>query len=75
MVSAIGFDRRIPAALAELKLPVIAINPEAPPTDMASMGRYGVGVVLMARVGHFPMLEDPERFNSILKTAVDTVPR
>jgi pimeloyl-ACP methyl ester carboxylesterase len=29
----------------------------------------------MARVGHFPMLEDPERFNAILKTAVDTVPR
>jgi pimeloyl-ACP methyl ester carboxylesterase len=75
MVSAIGFERRIPGALAELKLPVIAINPEEPPTDMTSMGRYGVGVVLMARVGHFPMLEDPERFNSILKTAVDTVPR
>jgi pimeloyl-ACP methyl ester carboxylesterase len=26
-------------------------------------------------VGHFPMLEDPERFNAILRTAIDNVPR
>jgi pimeloyl-ACP methyl ester carboxylesterase len=75
MVAGIGFDRRIPGALAELKLPVIAINPEQPPTDVASLGRYGVGVLLMAGVGHFPMLENPERFNAILKTAIDNVPR
>lgn len=75
MVSAIAFDRRIPGALAELGLPVIAINPEHPPTDVASMGRYGVGVLLMANVGHFPMLEDPARFNAILKTAITNVPR
>jgi pimeloyl-ACP methyl ester carboxylesterase len=75
MVSAIGFDRRIPSALAELKLPVIAINPDQPVTDLPSMSRYGVGVILMARVGHFPMLEDPERFNAILKTAIENVPQ
>ena len=75
MVSAIAFDRRIPAALAELELPVIAINPEHPPTDVASLGRYGVGVLLMGNVGHFPMLEDPGRFNTILRTAIDNVPR
>jgi pimeloyl-ACP methyl ester carboxylesterase len=75
MVSAIAFDRRIPPALAELKLPVIAINPAQPPTDAASLGRHGVGVLLMANVGHFPMLEGPERFNAILRTAIDNVPR
>jgi pimeloyl-ACP methyl ester carboxylesterase len=75
MVSAIAFDRRIPTALAELELPVIAINPAQPPTDTASLGRYGVGVLLMANVGHFPMLEDPARFNAILRTAIDNVPR
>jgi pimeloyl-ACP methyl ester carboxylesterase len=54
---------------------VIAINPAQPPTDAASLGRYGVGVLLMANVGHFPMLEGPERFNAILRTAIDNVPR
>ena len=54
---------------------VIAINPAQPSTDAASLGRYGVGVLLMANVGHFPMLEDPARFNTILRTAIDNVPR
>jgi pimeloyl-ACP methyl ester carboxylesterase len=73
--SSISFDREVPPALQELKLPVIAINPDAPPTDTASMQRYGVEVVLMPGVGHFLMMEDPERFNPLLRAAIDKVLR
>ncbi len=69
--SAISFEREIPSALQELKLPVVAINPDSPPTDIASMERYGVKVVFMSGVGHFLMMEDPERFNSLLRTVID----
>jgi pimeloyl-ACP methyl ester carboxylesterase len=69
--SAIGFDREIPRALEQLNLPVVAINPDYQPTDTASLKRYGVEVVLMPGVGHFLMMEDAERFNRLLRTAMD----
>jgi pimeloyl-ACP methyl ester carboxylesterase len=69
--SALSFDREIPPALQELRLPLVAINADAPPTDVASMERHGVEVVLMTRVGHFLMMEAPERFNQILRTVLD----
>lgn len=75
MKSALSFDREMPRALQELKLPVIAINPDTPPTDIASMKRYGVEVVSMSGVGHFLMMEDPERFNRHLRTAIDKIVR
>jgi pimeloyl-ACP methyl ester carboxylesterase len=75
MESAITFDGEIPRALQELKLPVVAINPESPPTDLASMKRYGVEVVSMSGVGHFLMMEDPERFNRLLRTTIETIGR
>lgn len=73
LVSAISFDREIPRALQELQLRVVAINPDSPPTDIASMKRHGVDVVLMSGVGHFPMVEDPERFNRLLETAIEKI--
>ena len=75
MESAMSFDREIPRALQELKLPVVAINPDDRPTDVASMERYGVEVVIMSGVGHFLMMEDPERFNALLKKAIDKLLR
>lgn len=69
--SAVSFDRQIPLALQELNLPVVAISPDDPPTDIASMGRYGVEVVFMSGVGHFLMMEDRERFNPLLRTVID----
>jgi pimeloyl-ACP methyl ester carboxylesterase len=71
MESAMNFDREIPRALQELKLPVVAINPDYRPTDIASMERYSVEVVIMSGVGHFLMMEDPERFNALLRRVVD----
>jgi pimeloyl-ACP methyl ester carboxylesterase len=75
LASALAYDREMPAALKQLKLPVIAINPETPPTDVASMSAHGVEVMLMSDVGHFPMMESPERFNRILRTALEKIAR
>jgi pimeloyl-ACP methyl ester carboxylesterase len=68
--SAFNYSRVMPRTLEELKLPVIAINPDDTPTDIASMNRYGVEVMIMPGVGHFLHMEDPERFNGLLMNAV-----
>ena len=73
--SAISYDREVTAALRELNLPLIAINPGSPPTDVASMKRHGVEVIFMWGVGHFPMMEDTERFNRLLRTAIQKIVR
>jgi pimeloyl-ACP methyl ester carboxylesterase len=73
--AALRYDREMPAALAELKLPVIAINPETPETDVASLSKHGVEVMAMSDVGHFPMLEAPDRFNRLLRTAIEKIAR
>ncbi|CAG1000850.1 AB hydrolase superfamily protein YdjP [Burkholderiales bacterium] len=75
MVSVFSNGREMPAALADLKLPTIAINPDHPPTDFESLKRHGVEVVLMPGVGHFPMMEDPERFNRVLGSVIEKLPR
>jgi pimeloyl-ACP methyl ester carboxylesterase len=75
MVSSLSFDREIPPALQELKLPVVALNPDNRPTDKPSLERHGVEVVIMPGVGHFLMMEDPERFNPLLQTAIEKLAR
>jgi pimeloyl-ACP methyl ester carboxylesterase len=60
----------IPGGLRELALPVCAINPDDGTTDLENMRAHGVTVDLMPRVGHFPMLEDPARFNRLLREVV-----
>jgi pimeloyl-ACP methyl ester carboxylesterase len=73
--SAFSFDRVVPPALQKLQLPVVAINPDTPPTDLISMKRFGVEVLLMPSVGHFLMMENPEGFNPLLRTAIDKILR
>jgi pimeloyl-ACP methyl ester carboxylesterase len=63
--------RSVPGLLAELDLPVVAINAENPSTDILSMRQHGVEVLLMPGVGHFPMLEKPADFNACLARAVE----
>ncbi|HEY0969671.1 MAG TPA: alpha/beta hydrolase [Gemmatimonadales bacterium] len=63
------------AAVGELKLPVVAINADFAPTDVPSLERHGVRVVTMPGVGHFMQQEDPERFNRLLRTAIDPLAR
>lgn len=66
LASALTYDREIPPALSELKLPVFALNADYQPTDVESLERHGVEVVTMLQTGHFLMMEDPERFNALL---------
>lgn len=56
----------IVAALAELSVPVVAINPDVSPTDIGSLRRHGVEPIVLTGVGHFLMLEDPDQFNPVL---------
>lgn len=69
--SAKKFEREIPSALGELSLPVVAINADDRPTDVASLARHGVEVVVMPKTSHFLMMEDPERFNGLLRAAIE----
>jgi len=71
LASAMNYSRQMPRSLEELKLRVIAINPDNAPTDMASMERYGVEVMIMHGVGHFVMMENPPDFNRLLMMAIN----
>ena len=70
LVFTLNYSRQMPHTLGELKLPVIAINDTRRPTDVASLQRYGVQAMIMPGVGHFLMMENPEGFNLLLKTAI-----
>jgi len=58
------------AALAAIKLPVVAINSDKDPTDHASMAKHGVKAFVLPDSGHFLMMEDPARFNRSLDSVV-----
>jgi pimeloyl-ACP methyl ester carboxylesterase len=73
--SAFSYSRQMPRTLQALHLPVIAINPDNAPTDVESLERSGVKVMIMPGVGHFAMMEAPERFNRLLRSAIDTLVR
>ena len=68
-----NYARRVPDALAALRLPVVAINAESPPTDVDSLQRCGVRVLLLPGMGHFPMLERPEEFDTLLAQAIQMI--
>jgi pimeloyl-ACP methyl ester carboxylesterase len=64
------YDREVTVALQELRLPIVAINPEDEPTDVESMKSYGVDVEFMSGVGHFPMMENTDGFNALLRDVI-----
>ena len=68
---AVGNERGILAGLRELTASVVAINPDARPTDTQALRRHGVKTVLVSGVGHFLMLEDPDRFNRVLGAVIE----
>jgi pimeloyl-ACP methyl ester carboxylesterase len=68
---AIGNERAVLAALPQLIVPVVAINPDYRPTDVEALRRHGVRAVLMPGVAHFLMMEDPETFNRLLDEAIE----
>lgn len=58
------------AALAELRAPVVAINPDLGLTDVESLRRHGMEPIVLKGVGHYVMLEDPDRFNAVLASTL-----
>ncbi|MGU3375297.1 alpha/beta fold hydrolase [Chryseobacterium sp. M5A1_1a] len=52
----------------QVKIPVIAINSDASPTQLEANRKYleNYDNVTITEVGHYPMLEKPAEFNSIL---------
>jgi pimeloyl-ACP methyl ester carboxylesterase len=71
MEHSIGNDRAILDALPRRTAPVVAINPGYRPTDFDALERHGVKASVMAGVGHFLMMEDPETFNRLLGETIE----
>lgn len=62
--------REVPGLIKQLRIPVVAINPDDAPTDLESMAGYGVDVEIMPGVGHFLIIEDPDGFNEMILSTV-----
>lgn len=62
-------------ALREVKVPIHAINGDRNPTNVEVNRKYApqFNAVVMKGVGHYPMLEDPARFNQLLAEALKKV--
>jgi pimeloyl-ACP methyl ester carboxylesterase len=60
-------------ALQGLDAPVFVINADYEPTDVESMERDGVEVHIIPGTGHFFMMEDSARFNSVLTNVVESI--
>lgn len=75
MRAALTYDREVLPALQDLKLPLVAINPDYRLTNIESMNRHGVEVVLMPDSSHFLMMEAPGRFNGLLAGVIDGLVR
>jgi pimeloyl-ACP methyl ester carboxylesterase len=62
--------------LDELSVPVRVINSTAmQPTNVEALKSHigDFGLITMTKVGHFPMLEAPEKLNELLDTAIREV--
>lgn len=59
-------------ALREIRAPIHAINSDLFPTNLDGNRKYArrFEAVVMTGVGHYPMLEDPARFNRLLAEAL-----
>jgi pimeloyl-ACP methyl ester carboxylesterase len=63
------------AALRALRMPIVAVNADLHPTDVAANRRHArhFDALILPGVGHYPMLEAPERFNALLAEAIRRV--
>lgn len=61
-------DMNYSAALADIDVPIVAINSDRGPTDAERIRIHAptFRLKVMAGVGHFVMIEDPARFNALL---------
>ena len=63
--------------LKEIKVPIKAINADLNPTMLEINRKYApqFDAVIIKGTGHYPMLEDPARFNQLLADILKTLPR
>ena len=56
------------AALKDVQVPIVCINSDMRPTNIEGNRRYALSfeVKFIPGVGHFVMMEDPEKFNQLL---------
>lgn len=66
LVSKMHNEPTLLETLSEIAAPVSAINPDFKPNDESSFSSHGVQLRVMANVGHFVMMEDPDMFNDEL---------
>lgn len=61
-------------ALEQIDAPLVVINSDYQPTELAALQDYHPNVTLhiMEGVGHFVMLEDAETFNRLLEAAIQS---
>ncbi|WP_394848005.1 hypothetical protein LZC95_11140 [Pendulispora brunnea] len=59
--------------MRNVKAPIVAINSDAHPTNVEGNRKLApqFEVILMKRVGHWPMLERPGEFDQLLQQALD----
>jgi pimeloyl-ACP methyl ester carboxylesterase len=62
-------------ALRQIHVPVRAVNADKYPTNLEANRRHmpGYEAIVVAGSGHYPMLEDPARFDSALDSALGQV--
>ena len=65
------------AALREVKVPIRAINADGTPTSVEINRKYApqFDAMIIKGTGHYPMLEDPARFNQMLAEILRNLPR
>jgi len=63
--------------LKEIKVPIKAINADLNPTSLEINRKYApqFDAVIIKGTGHYPMLEDPARFNQMLAEILKGLPR
>jgi pimeloyl-ACP methyl ester carboxylesterase len=73
LASALAYDGA--AAFRALRVPIVAVNADLYPTDVAANRRHArhFDALILSGVGHYAMLEAPERFNALLGEAVRRV--
>ena len=63
-------------ALGKIKVPIRAINSDLNPTNLEVNRKYApqFDAVIIKGTGHYPMLEDPQRFNELLTNVLRDLP-
>jgi len=69
------YKHRLREAARQIKVPLICVNSDMHPTEADINRKYipSFRAKIIAGVGHFPMVEDPEMLNRLLKEAIGEI--